>query len=72
MAFSVLGAERIYKDTEGVTKVALPMQYVCDPESDVADLPGVETCTPGSSCVVVATGAMYLMDSTGTWVKQGA
>ena len=71
MAISVLGTERIYKDSSGAMHVALPMQYVCDTEDEVASLPGIETCTHGSSCVVVATGAMYLMDSTGTWVKQG-
>ena len=41
-----------------------------DSSSDVADLPDFATeydLKPGSSCLVIGTGALYMLDSTGTW-----
>ena len=41
-----------------------------DGTSDVADLPDFATehnLKAGSSCLVIASGALYMMDSTETW-----
>lgn len=53
------------KNTYGVNS------YVADTESDVSSLP--INCGPGSSCLVVATGNIYILNSTKQWIllKQG-
>ena len=41
-----------------------------DSASDVADLPDFATehnLKMGSSCLVIASGSLYMMDSTETW-----
>jgi hypothetical protein len=42
--------------------------YICDYESDVADLPTDKSA--GSTATVVATGNVYILNSYGVWVLQ--
>lgn len=53
------------KTMYGNAVVAPISQFVCDTEADIADLP--TTVAMGSQAVVIATGAIYMMDSTGAW-----
>lgn len=42
--------------------------FTCDTADDVATLP---KCLPGSQAVVIATGDLYVANSSGEWVKFG-
>lgn len=42
--------------------------FICDSEADIANLP---ECLPGSQAVVVTTGALYVVNASGDWVKFG-
>lgn len=53
------------KTMYGNVVVAPISQFVCDAEIDIDDLP--TTVAMGSQAVVLATGAVYVIDSTGTW-----
>lgn len=43
--------------------------YVCDTESDVANLP---KCCTGSSALVVESGKVYVVNASGVWAVYGA
>lgn len=45
-------------------------EYVADTEADIADLP--TDVYPGSTCTVTATSAVYMLNNSGTWVKQAS
>jgi hypothetical protein len=49
----------------GNAVVAPISQFVCDAEADIADLP--TTVAMGSQAIVIATGALYVMNSANTW-----
>ena len=53
------------KTMYGNVVVAPISQFVCDAEEDITDLP--TNVVMGSKAIVIATGAIYIMDSTGTW-----
>lgn len=53
------------KTMYGNVVVAPISQFVCDKETDIADLP--DTVAMGSQAMVIATGALYVLDSAGTW-----
>lgn len=42
-------------------------EYIADTESDVANLP--ITCLPGSTCIVIETSEVYMMNSQKQWKK---
>jgi hypothetical protein len=42
-------------------------EYVCDGPEDIANLP--RNCGMGSTCVVISTSEVYMMNSKGEWVK---
>lgn len=44
-------------------------EFLCDTESDVTSLPGLDECAPGSNAFVVAGGSVYMMNHDGKWVK---
>ena len=44
--------------------------FICDTEEDIADLPTNEReVYPGSTCIVAATGSMYILNASNTWTK---
>lgn len=53
------------KTMYGNTVVAPISQFVCDAETDIADLP--TNVAMGSQAIVIATGALYVMNSANTW-----
>ena len=53
------------KTMYGNAVVAPISQFVCDAEADIADLP--TTVAMGSQAIVIATGALYVMNSANTW-----
>lgn len=42
-------------------------EFVCDTPEDIAMLP--RNCSMGSTCVVISTSEVYMMNSKGEWVK---
>lgn len=40
--------------------------YVCDVPEDLKDLPA---CDMGSTCLVISTGELYVINSIKEWVK---
>jgi hypothetical protein len=40
-------------------------EYVADTEADVANLP--TTVTPGSTCIVIETGSVYMLNNSKEW-----
>ena len=53
-------------DMDGVASLA------CDGTADIANLPAYAQSSklkPGSSCLVIDTGELYMMKSNGTWKK---
>lgn len=53
------------KTMYGNVVVAPISQFACDAAEDIDNLP--TNVVMGSKAVVIATGATYMMDSTGTW-----
>ena len=53
------------KTMYGNVVVAPISQFTCDAATDIDNLP--TNVVMGSKAVVIATGAIYIMDSTGTW-----
>ena len=49
--------------TYGVTEL------VVDTASDISNLPVQPEVATGSSCFVIATGDVYMLNSTGSWVQ---
>ena len=47
---------------------AEPLEIICDTEADVAKL---ESAPPLSTCLVAETGAVYIVNASGNWVKMG-
>lgn len=43
-------------------------EYLCDSDSDVASLP---TCAPSSTAIVIDSGALYIVNTSGKWAKFG-
>lgn len=43
-------------------------EFILDAETDVAKLP---ECVPGSTALVCATGNVYIVNASGTWVLFG-
>ena len=44
--------------------------YIADKEADMTTIKKIynlRTCAPGSTCFVIETGNVYMMDSTGEW-----
>lgn len=57
------------KDDLGSTK---ERSIYADTEADVADLPTSEDeIYPGSTCMVIETANVYMLDSTRTWSPLG-
>mgnify|MGYP007038210014 CR=1 FL=1 len=54
---------------QGDTTTAYVTEFVVDSASDVANLPVQNEVATGSSCLCIATGAVYILDSTGDWVE---
>ena len=45
-------------------------EFVADTEADVQNLPtDLNKVYPGSTCIVVATSEVYMLNSSGAWVK---
>lgn len=44
-------------------------ELVVDTASDVSNLPIQPEVATGSSCFVIATGDVYMLNSTGNWVQ---
>ena len=42
--------------------------FICDTEADISSLP---KCCPQSTCLVAATGSVYIVNASGEWVKMG-
>ena len=59
----------VYRTTrENVTTV------YCDTAAEVAELPvfcADRGVMPGSTCKVIENGAVYMMNSSGQWIRQG-
>ena len=53
------------KTMYGNTVVAPISQFTCDAAADITNLP--TNVVMGSKAVIIGTGAIYIMDSTGTW-----
>lgn len=53
------------KTMYGNVVVAPISQFTCDAVTDIANLP--TNVVMGSQAVVIATGALYVLDSAGTW-----
>lgn len=53
------------KTMYGNTVVAPISQFTCDAVADVADLP--TDVVFGSQAIVIATGAVYVLNSSGVW-----
>ena len=45
-----------------------PLDIICDTEADVAALPKAPAM---STCLVAATGSVYIVNASGAWVKMG-
>lgn len=43
-------------------------EIICDTEADISSLPA---CCPWSTCLVAATGNVYIVNASGNWVKMG-
>lgn len=44
-------------------------ELVVDTASDISSLPVQPEFATGSSCLVIATGDVYILNSAGTWTK---
>jgi len=44
-------------------------EYIADTEDDIESLP--TTVGKGSTCLVIATGAVYILSPSGEWAKLG-
>lgn len=44
-------------------------EFYCDTEADVENLPA---CCTGSTAVIVSSGAVMMVNASGTWVEFGA
>ena len=56
------------------TTVENPTTVYCDTEADVSELPTFcanKGVMPGSVCKVIESGAVYMMNSSREWIKQG-
>ena len=53
------------KTMYGNIVIAPISQFVCDAEADVADLP--TDVVLGSQVIVIATGNVYMINSSGIW-----
>lgn len=59
---------RIIKQNDDVQKNI--KEFVADTEADVADLPtSSNEVDPGSTCIVVATSNVYMLNNQKEWVK---
>jgi len=47
---------------------AYVMELVCDTEADVSNLP-TENCEAGSSCLVIESSNVYILNSEKEWKK---
>lgn len=47
--------------------VAKYYEFVADKQSDVASLPGLEKCAPGSTCFVIENSSVWMMKTDGVW-----
>jgi len=43
-------------------------EFVCDTTADVANLP-TKNCDPGSSCLVIGTSEVYVLNTQRHWVQ---
>lgn len=43
-------------------------EFICDTETDILTLP-TENCKPGSSCLVIETSNVYILNSEKQWKK---
>lgn len=41
-------------------------EYACDSPDDIKELP---SCEMGSTCIIISTGELYMMNSNNEWVK---
>ena len=44
-------------------------EFICDTAADIAELPKLEKCAPGSTAFVIATGGRYMLNTAGGWKK---
>lgn len=44
-------------------------EFVADAASDVSNLPVQPEVATGSTCFVIATGDVYMLNSAGSWTK---
>ena len=44
-------------------------EFICDTAADIAELPKLEKCAPGSTAFVIATGGRYMLNTAGVWKK---
>ena len=58
------------KTMYGNVVVAPISQFTCDAATDIDELP--TNVVMGSKAEVIATGVIYIMNSTGTWVLPAA
>ena len=45
------------------------MELTCDTEADIASLPADKTIAPGSSCLVIESSNVYILNSNREWKK---
>ena len=42
-------------------------EFMADSVADIAELPGLDQCAPGSTCLVIDTSEVYMLKTDGTW-----
>lgn len=43
------------------------MEFLCDADSDVASLPGLDECAVGSTALILESGDFYILTPSGEW-----
>ena len=53
--------------SQGDNKTAYVTEFLVDTPAEVASLPGLGSCAPGSTCLVAETSELYILKNDGTW-----
>ncbi len=58
----------MYKQNDNIS--AYVSEFVCDTEDDIKNLPTEKNKVyPGSTCLVVSTSEIYILNASRQWVK---
>ena len=60
-----------WEDQDSQLKSSKKKSFVADSASDISSLPTDDSVAIGSDCLVIATGDVYILNSTRTWAKLG-